>query len=59
MWEALQDVTLIILEVAAIISLGLSFYKPPDGERECEYRWAFKLAMSNMPLYLLLSGPLE
>ncbi|XP_056107079.1 plasma membrane calcium-transporting ATPase 1b isoform X1 [Rhinichthys klamathensis goyatoka] len=33
-WEALQDVTLIILEVAAIISLGLSFYKPPDGERE-------------------------
>ncbi|XP_034541596.1 plasma membrane calcium-transporting ATPase 1-like isoform X2 [Notolabrus celidotus] len=32
-WEALQDVTLIILEVAAIISLGLSFYKPPDAER--------------------------
>ncbi|XP_070785357.1 plasma membrane calcium-transporting ATPase 1 isoform X7 [Enoplosus armatus] len=33
-WEALQDVTLIILEVAAIVSLGLSFYKPPDAERE-------------------------
>uniref|UniRef100_UPI0037E85421 plasma membrane calcium-transporting ATPase 1-like isoform X1 n=1 Tax=Semicossyphus pulcher TaxID=241346 RepID=UPI0037E85421 len=33
-WEALQDVTLIILEVAAIISLGLSFYKPPDAERQ-------------------------
>ncbi|KAF7666908.1 hypothetical protein LDENG_00088480 [Lucifuga dentata] len=32
-WEALQDVTLIILEVAAIISLGLSFYRPPDIER--------------------------
>ncbi|KAM4676144.1 plasma membrane calcium-transporting ATPase 1 isoform 2-T3 [Discoglossus pictus] len=31
-WEALQDVTLIILEVAAIISLGLSFYRPPPGE---------------------------
>ncbi|KAK9975918.1 hypothetical protein ABG768_021145 [Culter alburnus] len=31
-WEALQDVTLIILEVAAIVSLGLSFYKPPDSE---------------------------
>lgn len=31
-WEALQDVTLIILEVAAIISLGLSFYHPQgDG----------------------------
>uniref|UniRef100_A0A672KGH2 Calcium-transporting ATPase n=1 Tax=Sinocyclocheilus grahami TaxID=75366 RepID=A0A672KGH2_SINGR len=35
-WEALQDVTLIILEVAAIVSLGLSFYKPPDSEnRSC------------------------
>uniref|UniRef100_A0A8C7YG58 Calcium-transporting ATPase n=1 Tax=Oryzias sinensis TaxID=183150 RepID=A0A8C7YG58_9TELE len=31
-WEALQDVTLIILEVAAIISLGLSFYHPPGGD---------------------------
>ena len=29
-WEALQDVPLIILIVAALISLGLSFYKPPD-----------------------------
>lgn len=29
-WEALQDVTLIILEVAAVVSLGLSFYKPSD-----------------------------
>ncbi|XP_073501326.1 plasma membrane calcium-transporting ATPase 2 isoform X2 [Phyllobates terribilis] len=33
-WEALQDVTLIILEIAAIISLGLSFYQPPGGENE-------------------------
>ncbi|KAI5105423.1 plasma membrane calcium-transporting ATPase 3, partial [Silurus meridionalis] len=33
-WEALQDVTLIILEVAAMISLGLSFYRPPDAQRE-------------------------
>uniref|UniRef100_A0A672HG70 Calcium-transporting ATPase n=1 Tax=Salarias fasciatus TaxID=181472 RepID=A0A672HG70_SALFA len=33
-WEALQDVTLIILEVAAIVSLGLSFYRPPDAERD-------------------------
>ena len=31
-WEALQDVTLIILIVAAIISLGLSFYHPPEEE---------------------------
>ncbi|XP_066553941.1 plasma membrane calcium-transporting ATPase 2 isoform X7 [Amia ocellicauda] len=35
-WEALQDVTLIILEIAAIISLGLSFYKPPgEGIEAC------------------------
>ena len=30
-WEALQDVTLIILEVAAIVSLALSFYPAPEG----------------------------
>jgi len=35
-WEALQDVTLIILIVAAIISLGLSFYHPPKDEGEVE-----------------------
>lgn len=29
-WEALQDVTLIILIIAAIISLALSFYSPED-----------------------------
>ncbi|XP_048352263.1 plasma membrane calcium-transporting ATPase 4 isoform X2 [Sphaerodactylus townsendi] len=33
-WEALQDVTLIILEIAAIISLGLSFYRPSDGNND-------------------------
>lgn len=31
-WEALQDVTLIILEIAALVSLGLSFYHPEDEE---------------------------
>ena len=35
-WEALQDVTLIILEIAAIISLGLSFYQAPGEETECK-----------------------
>ncbi|XP_066477494.1 plasma membrane calcium-transporting ATPase 1-like [Tiliqua scincoides] len=30
-WEALQDMTLFILEVAAIISLGLAFYHPSGG----------------------------
>ncbi|KFM74141.1 Plasma membrane calcium-transporting ATPase 3, partial [Stegodyphus mimosarum] len=29
-WEALQDITLIILEIAALVSLGLAFYKPPE-----------------------------
>lgn len=29
-WEALQDVTLIILEIAAVVSLVLSLYKPAD-----------------------------
>lgn len=38
-WEALQDVTLIILEVAAILSLGLSFYRPPDAERERKHHF--------------------
>ncbi|XP_059609744.1 plasma membrane calcium-transporting ATPase 2 isoform X1 [Phlebotomus argentipes] len=32
-WEALQDVTLIILEVAALVSLGLSFYQPADEDQ--------------------------
>ena len=30
-WEALQDVTLIVLLIAAALSLGLSFYKAPDA----------------------------
>ena len=31
-WEALQDITLIILEIAAVVSLALSLYKPPKAE---------------------------
>ncbi|XP_073816254.1 plasma membrane calcium-transporting ATPase 3-like [Musca autumnalis] len=44
-WEALQDVTLIILEVASLVSLGLSFYSPTDEdapvleEEEGHYDW--------------------
>jgi len=33
-WEALQDVTLIILQIAAAVSLALSFYKPPKNDEE-------------------------
>lgn len=36
-WEALQDVTLIILEIAALVSLGLSFYQPADEEQSGKY----------------------
>jgi len=35
-WEALQDVTLIILQVAAVVSLALSFYKPPKRGGDVE-----------------------
>ncbi|KOB77531.1 Calcium-transporting ATPase [Operophtera brumata] len=46
-WEALQDVTLIILEIAAVVSLALSFYSPPEDptesghldEEEGHYQW--------------------
>lgn len=30
LWEAIQDMTLIILIVAAIVSFGLSFYEAPE-----------------------------
>ena len=43
-WEALQDVTLIILEIAALISLGLSFYHPPgESNGECEWEQLLSL----------------
>nr|XP_050867408.1 plasma membrane calcium-transporting ATPase 2 isoform X3 [Vespula vulgaris] len=52
-WEALQDVTLIILEIAALVSLGLSFYQPADEEQsassieedEGKYGWIEGLAI--------------
>lgn len=40
-WEALQDVTLIILEVAALVSLGLSFYSP---ESEDDGKWSLRIS---------------
>lgn len=56
-WEALQDVTLIILEVAAIISLGLSFYRPPDAERQSEF--LFLLLTVTLTVTLFGSGSNE
>uniref|UniRef100_A0A915D7F1 P-type Ca(2+) transporter n=1 Tax=Ditylenchus dipsaci TaxID=166011 RepID=A0A915D7F1_9BILA len=35
-WEALQDVTLIILLVSAIVSLALSFYSPPEDKMKAD-----------------------
>jgi len=32
-WEATQDMTLIILILAAIASFGLSFYEPPPSDK--------------------------
>ena len=33
-WEALQDITLIILIIAAVISFALSVYRPSSDEEE-------------------------
>lgn len=55
-WEALQDVTLIILEVAAIVSLGLSFYKPPDAERESKKPFITFVLSSFSRYYLCLKS---
>lgn len=35
-FEAVQDITLIILIIAAVVSLALSFYKPEE-EPECKH----------------------
>lgn len=45
-WEALQDVTLIILEVAALVSLGLSFYQPQDTSLRKSILLMFMMAIS-------------
>jgi len=39
-WEALQDITLIILIIAALLSLGLSFYSPPPSDDEEDFHTA-------------------
>jgi Ca2+ transporting ATPase len=49
-WEALQDITLIILEVAAIVSLALSFYQPQQddlafNDDETSHGWIEGLAI--------------
>lgn len=37
-FEAVQDATLIMLIICAVISIGLSFYHPADDEKEEEFR---------------------
>lgn len=41
-WEALQDVTLVILIIAAILSIGLSFYHAPRENGEFQYKIIMK-----------------
>ncbi|XP_054859217.1 plasma membrane calcium-transporting ATPase 3 isoform X7 [Eublepharis macularius] len=57
-WEALQDVTLIILEIAAIISLGLSFYAPPGEQSEAKKQDG-AVAMEMQPLKSAEGGEME
>ncbi|VVC89455.1 unnamed protein product [Leptidea sinapis] len=66
-WEALQDVTLIILEVAAVVSLGLSFYKPSEDasdighldEEEGHYQWIEGLAILISVIVVVIRAPVE
>ncbi|KAF1759590.1 hypothetical protein GCK72_016057 [Caenorhabditis remanei] len=58
-WEALQDITLIILLVAALVSLGLSFYKPPaehasNDSSESEAGWIEGVAILVAVLVVVL-----
>lgn len=48
--EAIQDVTLIILIVAALISLGLSFYHPPEGSK-CNFTMRASLSRESSVLF--------
>ncbi|XP_061665450.1 plasma membrane calcium-transporting ATPase 3b isoform X7 [Syngnathoides biaculeatus] len=57
-WEALQDVTLIILEIAAIISLALSFYQPPGEDSESKKQDG-GVAMEMQPLKSAEGGEVE
>ncbi|GBM23435.1 Plasma membrane calcium-transporting ATPase 2 [Araneus ventricosus] len=54
-WEALQDVTLIILQVAALVSLGLSFYESPADE-DTKGRQPYTLLLTTLSSALSTSG---
>ncbi|VDO93065.1 unnamed protein product, partial [Soboliphyme baturini] len=61
-WEALQDITLIILVGAALVSLGLSFYTPPTEDSEveilsCHLSVAKTCAIFVVPEYQFLPYP--
>ncbi|KRZ70647.1 Plasma membrane calcium-transporting ATPase 3 [Trichinella papuae] len=63
-WEALQDITLIILVAAAIISLGLSFYSPPhdselggdDSEQQASWIEGLAILVSVVVVVLVTAG---
>ena len=46
-WEAVQDVTLLILIAAAVISLGLSFYQPPASSESGTSTITIELNLAN------------
>jgi hypothetical protein len=52
-WEALQDVTLLILEVAAIVSLLLSFIPSSSGN----YLHTNSLSLDRVFFFSSLSSP--
>lgn len=47
MFDALQDVTLVILIICAIISFGLSFYHPSDETFQAELKPSIKRKTTN------------
>jgi hypothetical protein len=56
-WEALQDVTLIILEVAAIVSLLLSFIpSSSEGNYYTHHLPMFLLTFPKIMLHVYITG---
>jgi hypothetical protein len=58
-WEALQDVTLIILLVAALISLGLSFYPTGEGDGKNQLQYLYLINHVGFKHCSVLSSPVS
>ena len=55
-WEALQDITLIILLIAAVISFALSVYRPSSDEEEGTARALEVVAFKKPRFFSLLKN---